>query len=226
MDADAVWSATRMHASAKTCGGPRDRIYGEIWRTCTEHGGYVSYTVIDSWLRSSFFPRYPVPFCLRPVLARLLFVHSKYLARKSPKPPMPAYMLGVAIHYAGRIAWRLPGARRIRSLFPRDPAGRGNRPDNWLVPKCRFYPKRRGPAEEIRLIGQAATPMRLVVRQGRQTIGDFELAGGSVSSLTLPVTESEEPVLLDFSDQVADLIDRQPVSFRVLGTNLYREADE
>jgi glycosyltransferase involved in cell wall biosynthesis len=226
MDADAVWSATRLHSSAKTCGSPRDRIYGEIWRACTTHGGYVSYTVIDSWLRSCFFPRYPVAHCLRPLLARVLFVHSKYLARKAPKPPMPAYMLGVALHYAGRIARRLPGLNLVRRLLPQKRTAGGNRPDNWLLPKCRFYPKRRGPAEEIRLVGQAATPMRLVVRQGPQTIAEFDLEGRSVSSLTLPVRDSEEPVLLDFSDQVADLIDRQPVSFRVLGTNLYREADD
>ena len=226
MDAAGVWSATRMHSSAKTCAGSRDRIFAEIWQVCTRHGGYVSYTVIDSWLRSSFFPRYRVPFCLRPVLARLLFVHSKYLARKSPKPSMPAHMLGVAIHYAGRIARRFPGMNLVRALLPRDPKNGGNRPDNWLVPRCRFYPKRRGPAEAIRLIGQAAAPMRLVVRQGRQTIADFDLPAKSISSLTLPVSESSEPVHLDFSEEVAGLIDRQPVSFRVLGTNLYREADE
>ncbi|HEX3315230.1 MAG TPA: glycosyltransferase, partial [Gemmataceae bacterium] len=223
MDAAGVWSATRMHASAKTCAGSQDRIFAEIWRTCTHHGGYVSYTVIDSWLRACLFSRHPMLTHLRPLFARVLFVHSKYLARSSPKPPLPAYMIGKAIHYASRLGRRLPGMNLVRALWPRSLKLDGARPDNWLVPECRFYPRRRGPAEAIRLIGQAAAPMRLVVRQGRETIADFELPGASISALTLPVRESREPVLLTFSDEVAGLIDRQPVSFRVLATNLYRE---
>jgi glycosyltransferase involved in cell wall biosynthesis len=223
MDADGVWSATRMHAEAKTCGGSRDRIYAEIWRTSTEHGGYVSHTAIDSWLRFCFFPRHPMLRHLRPMLARILFVHSKYLAQKSPTSTMPVWMLGKALHYAYRIARRMPGMNLVRKMFPPKSEPAGNRADNWLAPKCRFFPKRRGPAEEIRLVGAAAAAMRLVVRQGRETIADFELPAESVSALTLPVRESDEPVLLDFSNHVAGLIDREPVSFRVLGTNLYRE---
>jgi glycosyltransferase involved in cell wall biosynthesis len=225
MDAPGIWSATRLHATAKTCGGSRDRIFAEIWRTCAEHGGYVSYTAIDSWLRACLFPRYPALIRLRPLLARVLFVHSKYLGRTSPKPPMPAYMVGKALEYAYRVGRRFPGMNLVRKLLPRKPSVGGNRADNWLVPECRFYPKRRGPAEAIRLIGEAATPMRLVVRQGRETIAEFDLAGKEVTELTLPVRDSSEPVLLTFSDEVAGLIDRHPVSFRVLGTNLYREEE-
>jgi hypothetical protein len=222
MDTGGVWSATRMHRDAKTCAGSRDRIFAEIWRTCTEHGGYVSYTVIDSWLQGCLFPRYPLLRRLRPLLARILFVHSKYRSRPAPKPPMPVWMLGKALDYAGRIGRRLPGMNLVRAMMPRQ-AVRGHRPDNWLVSKCRFYPKRRGPAEAIRLIGEAPVPMRLVVRQGKETLAELDLEGRTVSEVTLPVRESPEPVLLHFSEEVAGLIDRQPVSFRVLGTNLYRE---
>ena len=230
MHADGVWSATRMHPAAKTCGGSRDRIFAEIWRTCTTHGGYVSCTVIDSWLQTVFFSRYPMlpaaAAVARPPLVRALEQPSGPTSRSRR-----CRSTCLSARWYCTIRPAMPGSRRgNESCLPyrccREVQAyvRGHRRDNWLASECRFYPKRRGPAEPIRLIGEAPVPMRLIVRQGKETVAEYELPGQEVNTLTLPVRESPEPVLLAFSEEfVAGLIDRQPVSFRVLATNLYRE---
>jgi glycosyltransferase involved in cell wall biosynthesis len=220
---DDLWSSTRMHAATKSLGGSRERIFAEIWRTCMEHGEYVSWSVVTSWLQLCLEPRRPWTHHFRWLLARTLFAYYRYTGRTAAKPSIPAWLLRKA--YA--LFRKVPGSSLVTSLLPRR-AGPpvGYRHDNWLSPECRFYPKRRGPGEAIRLVGEAPVPMKLVVWHRKQPLATYDLAGGTVTELTLPVPEDaspKEPVVLRFSEHIPAMLDRFPVSFRVLGTNLFSE---
>jgi glycosyltransferase involved in cell wall biosynthesis len=226
---------SRLYAETKTLSG-RDKVYGEIFRICQQHGGYVHYNYfLGLWEylcteRPTGLARRlrRIPRFYTAIAPRLHFRwhHRRQITWRRAPQALVRFGRQVGGEVLGRLgkALRRLGNKVLPGLMPGRPV-EGFWPDNWMEPTCTIRLKNRLTGHALRVAGTAPVNTEVQVVVDGRVVKSRPLQANRYEEITFGVEPgSGKRVQFKFSHCITDHVPRH-ISFLVQDTNLFTEQD-